>query len=352
MSKMMYLVAVLGLGFRAVRRDIAPVATTTTTGPTAATTWARGMRLVVRDGHGHRDVHAARHLHHARPVGLDGRRQQVDERHGRAHDVRRPAEPRGHLRRHPVLRHRRPDGEDDVCTVATYATPEVEIAPLPGVASADRRLDQRPLADRPARRRLSALQGAVNHASSWATAHPGDTVVVVLATDGDPDECDSSSDRHRRHREGRRDRDAEDPDVRDRRRRRICEPQRHRGGGRHRLGVPRRHQRQRQPAVPRGAQRDPRHRARLHVSDPGAVERRDQLPRGQHHLHAGRRRQRRDHPVRRRGAQCPATGNAWYYDNPTAPTEIILCSVDVRRRSRPTRPARSASRSAAQTVIE
>jgi hypothetical protein len=23
---------------------------------------------------------------------------------------------------------------------------------------------------------------------------------------------------------------------------------------------------------------------------------------------------------------CPATGNAWYYDNPAAPTEIVLCS--------------------------
>ncbi len=31
-----------------------------------------------------------------------------------------------------------------------------------------------------------ALEGAVSHAQSWATSHPGDTVVVVLATDGDP----------------------------------------------------------------------------------------------------------------------------------------------------------------------
>jgi hypothetical protein len=25
-------------------------------------------------------------------------------------------------------------------------------------------------------------------------------------------------------------------------------------------------------------------------------------------------------------AACPASGNAWYYDNPGAPTQIILCT--------------------------
>ena len=24
-------------------------------------------------------------------------------------------------------------------------------------------------------------------------------------------------------------------------------------------------------------------------------------------------------------ANCPANGNGWYYDNPAAPTQIILC---------------------------
>ena len=26
-------------------------------------------------------------------------------------------------------------------------------------------------------------------------------------------------------------------------------------------------------------------------------------------------------------AQCPASGNAWYYDNPSSPTEILLCTT-------------------------
>ena len=42
-------------------------------------------------------------------------------------------------------------------------------------------------------------------------AHAGDAVVVVLATDGDPTECDTSPPRHQRDRGGRRRRDAEDP---------------------------------------------------------------------------------------------------------------------------------------------
>jgi hypothetical protein len=36
----------------------------------------------------------------------------------------------------------------------------------------------------------AALQGAVDHAKDWAQAHPGDAIAAVLATDGDPSECD------------------------------------------------------------------------------------------------------------------------------------------------------------------
>jgi len=36
------------------------------------------------------------------------------------------------------------------------------------------------------------LQGAIDHASAWATNHAGDAVVAVLATDGDPTECDTT----------------------------------------------------------------------------------------------------------------------------------------------------------------
>jgi hypothetical protein len=38
----------------------------------------------------------------------------------------------------------------------------------------------------------AALQGAVDHAKAWKQSHPSDAVVAVLATDGDPSECDTS----------------------------------------------------------------------------------------------------------------------------------------------------------------
>jgi hypothetical protein len=74
------------------------------------------------------------------------------------------------------------------CTASDYATPEVEIAPLPGVAS---KIMQSlsmhaPISTTPT---VAAEQGAVQHATDWAKAHPQDAVIVVLATDGDPDGC-------------------------------------------------------------------------------------------------------------------------------------------------------------------
>jgi hypothetical protein len=78
------------------------------------------------------------------------------------------------------------DNEDeDVCTISTYATPEVEIAPLPGVASSIMTSisAHSPISGTPT---FEALSGAVQHAQSWASSHSGDTVVVVLATDGEP----------------------------------------------------------------------------------------------------------------------------------------------------------------------
>jgi hypothetical protein len=74
------------------------------------------------------------------------------------------------------------------CTAADYATPEVEIAPLPGVASkitASLSMHA-PSTTTPT---VAAEQGAVQHAQAWSMSHPGDVVIVVLATDGDPDTC-------------------------------------------------------------------------------------------------------------------------------------------------------------------
>jgi hypothetical protein len=81
-------------------------------------------------------------------------------------------------------------GGGDSCTASDYANPEVEIAPLPGaanplIASIN---SHSPTTGTPT---SAALQGAVDHARTWATAHPGDAVVTVLATDGNPEECDT-----------------------------------------------------------------------------------------------------------------------------------------------------------------
>jgi hypothetical protein len=79
---------------------------------------------------------------------------------------------------------------EDSCTAADYAVAEVEIAPLPGVA--DELISSMnahvPSTGTPT---SAALQGAIDHAKSWATSHPSDVVAVVFATDGDPSECDT-----------------------------------------------------------------------------------------------------------------------------------------------------------------
>jgi hypothetical protein len=74
------------------------------------------------------------------------------------------------------------------CTDTDYATPEVEIAPLPGVAS---KITASLAAHAPSTvtPTLAAEEGAVEHAQAWAKMHPDDAVIVLLATDGDPDSC-------------------------------------------------------------------------------------------------------------------------------------------------------------------
>jgi hypothetical protein len=78
----------------------------------------------------------------------------------------------------------------DSCTASDYATPEVEVAALPDVATTiiASIAGHTPSTATPT---SAALQGAVDHAEAWAQAHPGDAVVAVLATDGDPSECDT-----------------------------------------------------------------------------------------------------------------------------------------------------------------
>jgi hypothetical protein len=76
------------------------------------------------------------------------------------------------------------------CTAGDYARPEIPIEPLPGVADKIiTNLGQHaPGGGTPT---LPALSGAVQYATSWAQGHPDHKTIVVLATDGQPEGCNS-----------------------------------------------------------------------------------------------------------------------------------------------------------------
>lgn len=78
------------------------------------------------------------------------------------------------------------------CDQSTYATPAVEFGELPGAAAAITASinAQMPRGETPSR---PALRGAIDHAREWATAHPGHSAVVVLATDGLPTDCSNGN---------------------------------------------------------------------------------------------------------------------------------------------------------------
>jgi hypothetical protein len=77
----------------------------------------------------------------------------------------------------------------DRCETAPYAAPSVEVAALPGAATALIASLNRKMPDglTPT---AGALSGAVMHAQALARANPTHKVVVLLATDGLPSECD------------------------------------------------------------------------------------------------------------------------------------------------------------------
>jgi hypothetical protein len=79
----------------------------------------------------------------------------------------------------------------DSCTASDYAMPDVEIMALPAVGNQIMSSvnGHSPSTSTPT---SAALQGAIDHAATWAHAHVGDATVVVLATDGDPTECDTN----------------------------------------------------------------------------------------------------------------------------------------------------------------
>jgi hypothetical protein len=81
-------------------------------------------------------------------------------------------------------------GASDSCVSGDYAKPDVEIAALPAaaggfIASINK---HKPTNSTPT---SAALQGAIDHAKVWGAAHPEHVVIDVLATDGDPTECDT-----------------------------------------------------------------------------------------------------------------------------------------------------------------
>jgi hypothetical protein len=76
------------------------------------------------------------------------------------------------------------------CDVATYATPRVPIAALPGNAQAiTAAFPILPFESTPTD---PALRGAVQYARTWQTGHADHKVVVLLVTDGEPTECSST----------------------------------------------------------------------------------------------------------------------------------------------------------------
>jgi hypothetical protein len=81
----------------------------------------------------------------------------------------------------------------DSCDPAAYAQPAIEIAPLPGIASQITASLAAHASPNTATPTGPALQGAIDHATTWAKAHPSDATIVILATDGDPSECGSAN---------------------------------------------------------------------------------------------------------------------------------------------------------------
>jgi hypothetical protein len=81
-------------------------------------------------------------------------------------------------------------GSEDSCNPADYANPSVEITALPGAKA---QIDGAMAAHSPntLTPTSAALQGAIDHAKSWAASNPDHAVIVILATDGEPTECDT-----------------------------------------------------------------------------------------------------------------------------------------------------------------
>jgi len=81
-------------------------------------------------------------------------------------------------------------GSSDSCDSNDYATPNQPIAVLPGAAGAITAAINSQSPDGDSTPTGVALQGAVDYSTAWAIANPDHVVINVLATDGDPTGCE------------------------------------------------------------------------------------------------------------------------------------------------------------------
>jgi len=91
--------------------------------------------------------------------------------------------------------------DDEKCEGATYAKPDVVIAPLPGNAQAmiqsidAHYFDQENCCDAPEHQGTPtrpAMEGVFTYLRDWLALHPERDAVALLATDGEPSECDAN----------------------------------------------------------------------------------------------------------------------------------------------------------------
>ena len=85
-----------------------------------------------------------------------------------------------------------PSKRGNICSVNSYSTPATEIGPLSttGAAMTTQINMVTPNGETPT---VPSLQAAIEHATTWAKAHPTHKVVVVYATDGYPRGCDNTN---------------------------------------------------------------------------------------------------------------------------------------------------------------
>lgn len=77
------------------------------------------------------------------------------------------------------------------CTASDYASPDVPVQLLPPVRPAIvSSFNGHNPGNGGGTPTSAAVQGAVDYATGWATAHPDRKTILVLATDGDPNGCD------------------------------------------------------------------------------------------------------------------------------------------------------------------